>query len=492
MKDEFDFEDELAESIAHIIDEETSSAESIYRDEQHDSDGDEGNITDTDSEEEEGSNGNSSRNRLIIIIASIVVFIGIVVGLAVFFIKTALNNSKNNYGYYQNLAYKAMDDDKDYVQAIEYFKKAMKYKDSLLEDENIDVSGMMVSSKLILVKDLLNMCDCYEELHMSDEKTDTLKMVLQYDSDNENAVYYLIKEYEKTEDYAGIKAIYDNLGDDAESTVTAMFSKYLCAEPVIAPEAGKYGKKQEIEFLNRDGCKIYYTVDGSDPVENGTLFNQDFFIEEGKTTVRYYMVNEFGFKSEVYTAEYEIVYKAPDMPKVSPQSGSYSTSSEQMITIGNIPGNAKAYYEISYSGTPSKPTTSSNEYTAPFAMPEGSIILSVIIIDENGLSSEIVTNNYTLKKVDKYSDTMAETLIWSTLELHKAVDKNHMTGDGKKAELLYYSRKEIGEQTVWMFSVNIEGETQEYYYGCDADTGKVYKITTDKDKNEYILKEMKY
>ncbi len=514
MKDGFDFEDELAESIAQIIDEETSSAENLYKGKinrtsdttelpEEDLDIEE----DDDDEDDNERKDNSSRNKLIIIIVAILAFIGIVVGLAVFFIKTALNNSKNNYGYYQNLAYEAKDVDKDYVQAVEYFEKAMKYKDDLLEDETIEVNGVKVESETILVKDLLNLSDCYEELHRVDDKINTLNTVLKYDSYNENAIYYLVKEYDEIEAYENIRNLYESVSKSNNSSLINIFAPYLCSEPIIAPEAGEYGKDQEIAFLNRDGAKIYYTTDGTDPTVNGTLYSVDFVVKEGTTTVKYYMVNEFGFKSDVYTAEYNITYKAPDLPKVSPQSGSYTTSSEQMITIGNIPSGAKAYYEISYNGVPIKPTSSSTVYEAPFAMPEGSVILSVIIINDNGLSSGVVTNNYTLKRVDKYSDSTAEQLIWSTLELHKIIDKNHMTeievevegeeetGTEKvkaKLTLSYYSKKEIGEQKIWMFNVNIGDEKQEYFYGCDADSGKVYKITFDEENEKYNLKELKY
>lgn len=512
MKDGFDFEDELAESIAQIIDEETSSAENLYKGKinrtsdttelpEEDLDIEE----DDDDEDDNERKDNSSRNKLIIIIVAILAFIGIVVGLAVFFIKTALNNSKNNYGYYQNLAYEAKDVDKDYVQAVEYFEKAMKYKDDLLEDETIEVNGVKVESETILVKDLLNLSDCYEELHRVDDKINTLNTVLKYDSYNENAIYYLVKEYDEIEAYENIRNLYESVSKSNNSSLINIFASYLCSEPIIAPEAGEYGKDQEIAFLNRDGAKIYYTTDGTDPTVNGTLYSVDFVVKEGTTTVKYYMVNEFGFKSDVYTAEYNITYKAPDLPKVSPQSGSYTTSSEQMITIGNIPSGAKAYYEISYNGVPIKPTSSSTVYEAPFAMPEGSVILSVIIINDNGLSSGVVTNNYTLKRVDKFSDSTAEQLIWSTLELHKIIDKNHMTEievevegeeEAKKEKvkltLSYYSKKEIGEQKIWMFNVNIGDEKQEYFYGCDADSGKVYKITFDEENEKYNLKELKY
>ena len=77
MKDGFDFEDELAESIAQIIDEETSSAENLYKDKLN-------RISDTtelpdedlaveydEDDEEDDNKDNSSRNKLIIIIVSV-------------------------------------------------------------------------------------------------------------------------------------------------------------------------------------------------------------------------------------------------------------------------------------------------------------------------------------------------------------------------------------------------------------------------------------
>ena len=110
MKDGFDFEDELAESIAQIIDEETSSAENLYKDKLNRTSDttelpDEDLAVEYDDDDDEDDNkDNSSRNKLIIIIASVLALIGVIVALAVFFIKKALNESKNNYGYYQNLA----------------------------------------------------------------------------------------------------------------------------------------------------------------------------------------------------------------------------------------------------------------------------------------------------------------------------------------------------------------------------------------------------
>ena len=79
------------------------------------------------------------------------------------------------------------------------------------------------------------------------------------------------------------------------------------------------------------------------------------------TLDKYYMTNKYGFSSDVLSAEYVISFEAPSAPKISPSSGSYETSSEQLIIIGNVPSGADAYYEISFSDTPVKPTVNSTK-----------------------------------------------------------------------------------------------------------------------------------
>ena len=184
-----------------------------------------------------------------------------------------------------------------------------------------------------------------------------------------------------------------------------------------------------------------------------------------------------------------LLQNIPDGPKITPASGSYSTSSEQRIVVGNIPTGAKAYYEISHDGAVT-PTTDSTEYTEPVVMPEGSFFFSVIIIDENGLSSNVVTNTYTLKKVDKFDSSAAEQLIWSTLIKNKVINDNHKTEEDGLFEMTYNSKKSINDKSIWLFSVSIDDEKQDYFYGCDSASGDIYKITEKEGKFE--LSELTY
>lgn len=496
MNDKYDFEDELADSIAQIIDEETAEAESRYGKEYRTSKEKKAEeVSNTeDEEDDEEPSSISNKAKIAIIISSVVVTIGIIVGIAAFFINSTIKKSKDNYGYYQNLAYEAKDVDKDYSKAIEYFNKAYKYKDKLLEEEIVIIDNKEVKSLDILVKDMLNLRDCYANLNKNEEELRVLNDILKYDAVNENAIYYLSNIYAETEKYDELNKLYTSVinNKNASDKTIGFFNKYICKPPVISPEAGEYNKEIELSFIEQDNCRIYYTLDGSEPQENGSLYTQEIKISEGTTVVKYYMTNKYGFSSEVVSAEYIINFTAPSAPKVSPASGSYETSSEQLIIIGNIPSDANAYYEISYSDTAVKPTINSTKYTEPFAMPEGSFILSVIIINDKNLESEMVVNNYTLKKVDKYSDSAAENLIWSALIENEIIDKKHKTEDDELMELSYNSKKEIDGHNLWIFTVKIEDEKQKYFYACDADEGNVYKVEKDEDSDEFTLSEIRY
>ena len=60
----------------------------------------------------------------------------------------------------------------------------------------------------------------------------------------------------------------------------------ICANPVFSPEGGLYLAPQEVSLTSETaGAGIYYTLDGSDPDVNSTLFEAPFTVSEN-TTVR--------------------------------------------------------------------------------------------------------------------------------------------------------------------------------------------------------------
>ena len=134
--------------------------------------------------------------------------------------------------------------------------------------------------------------------------------------------------------------------------------------------------------------EIYYTLDGTSPVTDGTLYYAPIYLESGSYTVMATSCNEKGYYSPVVTEEVkvEVAYQL-DMPQVTPDSGEYLT--RQTIYV-NVPDGCSAYY--TWNGP--DPTTASSKYSGGIAMPEGNNVLAVIVVDQFGNTSSVQRVNY--------------------------------------------------------------------------------------------------
>jgi hypothetical protein len=80
---------------------------------------------------------------------------------------------------------------------------------------------------------------------------------------------------------------------------------------------------------------------------------------------------------------YYTIYKL----KVTPSSGTYHTQTYITMTA-----NEGEHIYYTWDGT--VPTSDSAEYVEPIAIPEGNQILSVIVVNEHGMSSNVLKMNY--------------------------------------------------------------------------------------------------
>ncbi len=470
MKEDFDLEEELAKSIASIVDEETADAEVyVKKNSVRDITDEVPEVQDAEDEliedeyEDEPQGDKIGAKKIIIIVAIVIVAIAIIGAAAYFAVKAAFNKSKDNYGYYNGLGYEAYDN-KDYYTAIENFEKALTYDEGKTDsDTNINM--------------MLYLYECYNNTSQSEKAENILKDVLELDDDNENAYYNLIAIYDESENFTELISLYDMALDTGDSDVIELFGKYVPAAPEATPDGGDYSDDQKI-YLSCDGdCKIYYTLDGTNPKDNAKVFIDRIELQEGETTIKFYAVNEYGFESQVIEETYNINYIGPKTPSISPTETTFSQSSKVMVTIGNVDSGCKVYYTLD--GT--TPTTSSKEYNnQPLELPAGNTVVTVLVVDEHGKTS---TNSkaYSVSYVSKYTKDEAEEFIWSMLIEKKYVDKNHVDEDDNECSMDYYSQKLIDDKTIYMFYYNIDGESQSYWYGADADNGDVYKITGSKD-----------
>ncbi|MCD8046522.1 MAG: chitobiase/beta-hexosaminidase C-terminal domain-containing protein [Clostridiales bacterium] len=177
--------------------------------------------------------------------------------------------------------------------------------------------------------------------------------------------------------------------DVTDEDILALFEDYIIPTPEIEVESGAYTEYFEVKITAENkNLSIYYTLDGSDPTTEDTLYTEPVEIEEqGTITLTAVCVDEDGNYSETVSAVYEVELEASDVPTVSPDGGQYTTAAS--ITV-SVPSGVTVYY--TWDNT--TPTTSSSKYTGPLEMPEGNNILSLIAVDEYGMQSEVLKCNY--------------------------------------------------------------------------------------------------
>ena len=198
----------------------------------------------------------------------------------------------------------------------------------------------------------------------------------------------MLRLYEKQKDYDSIKSLLDECDNEK---VKSRYENYICEVPVISLNGGTYEKEQRIDFTAmKYGTKVYYTLDGSEPDKtNGTRYDSDYGIvlsEEGEYTLKYIAYSAKGIPSENKEEVYKIEFKAPDAPKITPDSGQYEKATKIRIAV---PSGCTAYYAFD-----DTVTTESTRYTGPVEMPEGEHIFSAILVNKNGKISLTASETY--------------------------------------------------------------------------------------------------
>lgn len=154
-----------------------------------------------------------------------------------------------------------------------------------------------------------------------------------------------------------------------------------------------YGSQSVTLAADKDGAKIYYTTDGTEPsAANGTEYSAPLSFTE-TTTLKAVAVLD-GVSSEVLTATYT---KGTPSVAVTASSSTFETSLE--VTITATPSDAKIYYTTD--GT--EPSTDGTSYDSPvkFTITSTTTVKAIAVI--NGVKSEKKEGTFT--KV-KYSGSL--------------------------------------------------------------------------------------
>ncbi len=298
---------------------------------------------------------NVKKNRIIFILICVAVILAIaaVIFFTSFRFKMIRGSSLDNSGKYE--------------EAIEVYKSALEQKPDSVEARVALGKDYIILEKYDMAEDIL-----LEALKIDSESVDVYKalIVLYTASDNSEK----LQELEK---------------NAPSSAIMKLFDDTVVTPPAASVKGGKYNEDKEVTLTCDSGCTMYYTLDGTTPTkENGKLYSSPIKISSGETTLKAIAYNDKAEKSIVTTEKYQISYEAPDYPTLSPRSGHFDSPTS--VTISTNLDGAKIYY--TWDG--STPTSSSERYYGPIDIPEGNNVLSVILVDKHGMSSDVLRANY--------------------------------------------------------------------------------------------------
>lgn len=279
------------------------------------------------------------------------------------FIKVMIDeNQSNSFAYQMKQADKAMFKG-DVEIAERYYLRALS-----LEPNNIEVR--------------LELADLYLNEEEIDEAEMYLKEVISLDSENYDAYRMLFGIYKDAGDTDAVLELKEGVTNER---ILSIFANYSVDAPTLSIKGGTYKSNVKLTISAKKGIEIYYTLDGSDPKENGTRYKSTIEIKGlGMHTVKVVTKNELGVYSNVVTETYIIQYDAPADPVVTPNGGTFDKKNAYIYI--SVPSGCSAYYTWDRTD----PTAESQKYGTPILVPAGKNMLSVIIIDdETGLSSVI-------------------------------------------------------------------------------------------------------
>ena len=307
--------------------------------------------------------GKKKRNHGPLIISLTCLVLLLIVGITLFVV---IRNRNNNSYEYQVQKADAAREERNYTGALDYYRRALE-----LSPEDITVRFAMAELYLAMGED--------------NSAIQILHEIVSLDGDQMEAYRLLISLYEKRQNYTAIKTLEEGITDKA---LLELFESYDVRMPEFFPKPGTYEDDIIIELSAEKNCTIYFTTDGSDPEENGRIYDGPIFLDEQDTLeIKAVCKNEFGLYSEILEGTFVVEYGKPKMPTASPGSGSFSAPVE--ITLMGSEGS-----RIFYTWDGSVPTMNSAEYTGPIPVPEGNNILSAILVDKHGMISDVMKCNY--------------------------------------------------------------------------------------------------
>lgn len=276
----------------------------------------------------------------------------------------------NSYSYHMKKAELAFNNS--------YLTEAVKeYKAAIVSTDKSSSSNSLYRSYLGLAKSQLMLAD-YDNAEININKAISLY------PNSVDAYSVLLNIYSQTNNEKQINYLKATITDPS---ILKIVNSFYVGTPVFSKTPGDYEDDIKLFLSNTDGSKIYYTVNGSDPINNGFEYKGAILLAEGRTTVSAVCCNSNGLYGQVVSLTYNIKYPDPEYPTLIPDGGEYYEP--QFIQI-KVPSGCKAYYTWNNAD----PKEEGILYTDPILIEEGNNVLSVVVKNSKGRYSDIYRSNY--------------------------------------------------------------------------------------------------
>ena len=355
--------------------------------------------------------------------------------------------------------------DEQYAKAEEEFKR-QEY------ESVVNTARHVISIKPEDEKARLLLADSYYALEKYDESIAVLEELLR-DFPQDTAIYErLLHNYEKEGDTESIIRLSQQSSTTAAS---ALFGEYVSDDPEFNIDSGSYFEPQTIRLMCTGNGSIYYTTDGREPDKNSDIYKSPIKIDEGETTISAIHINEKGVSSNVVSKTYTVKIITPEVPRIITQAGDYRTPT--LIKVAD-PDAGTVYY--TNDGT--DPTLdNARVYEPPLPMPLGKSEYRFAIINDSGVSSEVVSAKYNLKLDAAVDVNTAQAGVQLRLTAlgHMVLDHEFVAKYGYYAnDRSYYVVEEYAE-------TDGKKVRQNTLYAVDALTGEIFTLTRNTKNGDY-------
>ncbi len=168
----------------------------------------------------------------------------------------------------------------EYEEAVGYLEKAKK-----LEADVVEVA-FLESNYYYQLGEKQKAAEVLVELITSEP--------LEY-GDEEKAYSYVIDIWDEEKKYTDINWI---LSECRNNEIVNQFQQYIARTPEFGYEPGSYDEVVLLKISANTTGKIYYTLDGSTPDQNSSVYIAPLILESGEYQVAALFVNDYGIESK--------------------------------------------------------------------------------------------------------------------------------------------------------------------------------------------------